>query len=380
MGDLTEKESSQSVKVTGSGAAGAEGTYVDTCNDALKSSVQGFDGVHCADVFLEDGVRKLQTNATATIESLFGEAVFPFTAIKVLTIGSNGDTIRTQIPDDSIDVTTTKTASETTDNDLAKKHRDELNADGNFSPLYRASVPRDSNIICIEALLVQTIRPDSGDVVLIVTGGVTATLVWDKIVDQSLALALFPHPRDCTKGTISVVGEIGVTETGRPPKRLFLQTAGFSSSMRVNGSVTPVVFKLTNSPLYEPARDMIVTELRIEATGNSLTNGDAKYIAINPLTNGHQIQIRSDGTLEYDQSMFAMHDIFHAFAIGNGSKFQLETGSNSDSLVAVFARPFFIRKVGSFGTPDDIIVTVKDDLTAASIKRLQMTAIGFFED
>lgn len=357
-----------------------DNTLIGNRNDALKAGLQGHDGVHTADVFLEDGVRKLQTNATATIESLFGEAVFPFTAIKILTVGANTNTIRVQIPDDSVDVTTTKTASEVTVNDLAKKVRDNLNATGAFNALYKASVPRDSNIICIEALLVQTIRPDSGDVVVTSTGSITFSLVWDKIIDQSLALALFPHPRDCTKGTISVVGEIGVIESGRPPKRLLLHNSGGSPDMSINGATTPVVFKLSNNAAYDDTKDFIVTELRIEATANTITNGSDKYLGVSALTNGHLIQVRSDGSLEYDENLKAVHDIMHAFAFGAGSKFQLEISSGDDVIVASFARPFYIRKAGSFGTPDDIIVTVRDDLSSAQINRLQMSVVGFFEE
>ena len=340
----------------------------------------GRDGFHFADVLLQDGIRKLQTTATATVESLFGEVVFPYTYIEINSIGVNGDTIRVQIPADSVDVTVTKTASETDVNDLAKKLRDALNANSFFNPLYKASTPRESHLVCIEALLIQTVRSASGSVIVTTTGSLTATLGFDTIIDRKISLALFPHPRDCRKGTISVVGEIGVLESGRPPKRLLLHTSGSSPAMNVNGSSTNVVFKLTNNTLYDQTRDLVVTELRFEATANTITVGQDKYVGINALTVGHRIQIRSDGNLEYDENMLGSHDILHSFAFGVGSKFQLEISSGDDCLVAVFARPFFIRKAGTFGTPDDIIVTVRDDLSSTQIKRLQMAVIGFFED
>ena len=130
--------------------------------------------------------------------------------------------MRTQIPDDSVDVTTTKTASEVTVNDLAKKHRDDLNADNNFKAIYKASVPRDSHLVCMQSILIQTERPDSGDVLHTTTGNIDTDLAYDTFIDRPIALALFPHPKDCRKGTINVTGEIGVIETGRPPKRLFV--------------------------------------------------------------------------------------------------------------------------------------------------------------
>lgn len=347
---------------------------------ATATQIIGRDGVHSADVFLEGGVRKLQTNATATVESLFGEAVFPFTAIKILALGSTGDTIKIEIPDDSVSVTTTQNVADTTLNDLVKRIADDLNADGTFNSLYEASVPRDSNIVCIEALLVQTLRSDSGDVVVTTPiGSISFSLIWDTIKDQSLALALFPHPRDCTKGTINVTGLVSVIESGRPPKRILLHDSGGSPDMGIDGT-TPVEFRLTNNTAFDTTQDFIVTELRIEATVNTLSNTFDKYVGIPALTNGHRVQIRSGGSLDYDELLKRVPDIFHSFVIGTGSKFDDKTGSGDDSLVAVFARPFIISKADSFLIDDDIVVTVQDDMSASAIKRLQMSVVGFFED
>lgn len=371
------------VNVKGDDGSARGGKITATTDGSKKrldssSKILGHDGSHHADIFLEGGVRKLQTSATATVESVAGKVVFPFTFIKVLTTGANGDTLRVQIPADSIDITITKTASEVDVHDIAQKMTDALNASGTFTALYEAETPRDSHEVCISSILIQTIRNSGGSVVVTSTGSLTFTLFSDRIIDHSLSLALFPHPRDCSKGTINVTGEIGVLETGRPPRRLLLKTTGGSShDMGINGATTPVVFKLSNNASYDPTRDFIVTELRIEATANTITNGSDKYVGVNALTNGHLIQVRSDGALEYDENMLAMHDIFHSFSFGVGSKFDLQISSGDDVLVAVFARPFFIRKVGTFATADDIIVTVRDDLSSTQINRLQMSAVGF---
>jgi hypothetical protein len=351
---------------------------VNQYTDEDDFKIKGNDGVHHADVFLEDGIRKLQTNATATVESLLGETVFPYTYLTIDNIGGNGDTIRVQIPDDSVDVTVTKTASETSDNDLAKKLRDALNADSNFDALYTAKTPRDSHLVCIESNLIQTIRPDSGDVILTTTGTLVATLGFDNIKDRPIALAIFPHPSDCRKGTINVTGEIGVLETGRPPKRLLLEDSSNSFDMDVNGSGTPVLFTLANNADYDPTRDFVVTELRIECVDGAIKLGNNKFMGMNSLSNGFLIQVRSDGNLEYDENIILTEDIHHAFVFGEGSKFDFIPGPADDSLVAVFARPFFVRKTGTFPTDDGITITVRDNLS--SISRLRMSAVGFFED
>jgi len=347
---------------------------------ATQAQLLGRDGVHTADVFLDEGVRRLQTSAKAVVESLLGEVVFPYTWIEVHDIGDIGDTMRTYIPDDSIDVTTTRTAGHLDDNDLAKQHRDDLKADGNFSALYEASVPRASHLVCLQAKLIQTLRPDSNDVQHFTTGNIDTTLAFDTFIDRPIALAIFPHPLDCRKGTINVTGEIGVIETGRPPIHLELMEVDENIEQNVVGSLgAPRIFKLSNNPKYiaNNEKDFIVTELRFEATTNAFSIGANKYIKVTALTNGHMFQIRSDGNLEYDETLKVTEDIHHQFAFGAGSKFDL-VGQSAYSLVAVFARPFFIRKIGTFGTPDEIIVTVQDNLSA--IGRIRVSAVGFFEE
>jgi len=230
-------------------------------SQAMK--LTGHDETHFADVLLQDGVRKLQTTATATVESLFGEVVFPYTWIEVNTVGNNGDSIRIEIPDDGVDVTYVKTASEVTVNDLAKKMRDALNADVTFKALYKSQTPRDSHLFCLSALLIQTVRPDSGDVILTVTGSLTATLAFDTIIDRKISLALFPHPSDCRKGTIGIFGEVNVISSGRPPRHMETMDSGLSIEQNIDGSSTPVLFKLSNNPDYiaQQDQDLIVTEL-----------------------------------------------------------------------------------------------------------------------
>ena len=109
-------------------------------NDNAKVVVTGQDGVHGADVVLDEGVKRLQVGGTvsATVESLFGKVVYPYTYFEVDAIGDNGDTVRVQIPDDSVDVTYTKVAADVDTNELAKSIADELNDDSTFAALYKA--------------------------------------------------------------------------------------------------------------------------------------------------------------------------------------------------------------------------------------------------
>lgn len=345
-----------------------------------QGKILGADGLYEADVILQGGVKRVATTSIALVESLLGEVVFPYTWIEVHDIGGIGDTMRTQIPGDGVDVTTTRTANEVTVNDLAKKHRDELNNNSNFDAFFEASVPRASHLVCMQSKLIQTVRDFGGAILHTNTGTMETVLEHDTFLDRPIALAIFPHPKDCRKGTINVTGEIGVLETGRPPKRLLLMDSAGNFEQNINGSTTPTTFTLRNNPVYQAHQDqdMIVTELRIEATSGSINVGAGKYIRVGMLANGHRFQVRSDGELEYDENLKLSEDIHHAFAFGVGSKFEIFNTAGDGSLVAVFARPFFIRKEGTFGIPDDIIVDVRDDFRL--IERLRVSAVGFFED
>jgi len=360
----------------------------DNDNTVTVISDGGGSGVK-ADVNLISGKNRLAVDSLTQVEELLGETVFPQTYITIDVVGAIGDTLKTDIAAPSAVSVTTTVVSGDSDNDFAKRHRDELNADGNFSSLYKATTPRDSHLVCIQSLLIQTTREIAGDVAITLTGSMAATLGFDVIVVQPLPLALFPASQDCRKGTISVQGIIGIVESGRPPKRLLLESSSSLpgqggpnplADQSIDGSSTDRVFTLSNNSSFDTSRDFLVTELRIESTAGSMQLGAEKYIEVSELSTGHLFEVRSDGNLEYNENLKLMEDIHHAFAFGGGSKFDLITGSGDVSLVAVFSRPFFIRKTGTFATDDDVMVTVRDDLSSTSIGRLQVSAVGFFEE
>lgn len=188
-------------------AGGLHEANATTDNDeALVVIADGSGSGRQADVVLDSGVNKLATQATVTVEQLLGQTLKPITAITIDTLGSNGDTVRVEIPDDSVDVTSTKTASETDVELMAQLLVDDLNADGTFSALYEASRSTSSNIVCIEALETRTERPDAGDVVLSFTGTMDGTLYWDTIIRRGIPLQVFPSPDDCRLGSINIGG------------------------------------------------------------------------------------------------------------------------------------------------------------------------------
>ena len=353
-------------------------------NSAFTSTViRGRDGTHECDVILEGGVRRLQTTAQATITGgLFGRTVFPSTIMTIDTAPTSGDQLRFQIADDSIDVTTTFATEGL--NDAARRVRDDLNTDSNFDALYTARVPGDSNQICIEANEIFTLRTDSGDVVMTTPTATTlaATLLFDTINERNIDLAIFPSNDDCTKGTINVQGEVGSLITGRPPEFFFLETSGNASSMRVNGSVTPVEFRLTNNSNWDTTRDFTVTQVRVMAGAQGINYGSGEFLKISTLTNGVDFMIRSGGAERYTVNIKEAEDFIEFMSVGSASRAQRETGTGNDVALYTFDVPFRVRRAGTF-TPDpddDVIVTINDNLTSGQISRFRMSIVGFYED
>ena len=117
----------------------------------FPTKITGGDEQYVADVILKDARKALVTDATVTIEQLFGrdpQATSWFyigTSTDADGVGAIGDTVRVQIPSavspigviyPTVDVTTTVTSNETLDDSpeeaLAKLICSDLNLDTNF--------------------------------------------------------------------------------------------------------------------------------------------------------------------------------------------------------------------------------------------------------
>ena len=206
-----------------------------------------------------------------------------------------------------------------------------------------------------------------------------ATLLFDTIDERNIDLAIFPSTDDCTKGTINVQGEVGSLITGRPPEIFRLETSANSSSMRVNGSITPVEFRLTNNSNWDPDRNFVCSQIRIVASAQSIEYGSNQFFKIAALTNGVDMVIRSGGAQRYTVNFKTCDDILEDFSVGTSARAQREEGTGNDIVLYTFDVPFRVRRSGTFSTDDDIIVTINDDITSGQITRFRMTAVGFYE-
>ena len=360
MGDLTDGQRTEVVRITGG------------------------DELHQADVILMDGIKRLRTDAIVTVQELLGQFVYADTFFDINTIGSNDDTITVSIPDDSVTVVTTKTASETDVIILADKVRDALNNNVNFALSFKAVRMKSNPRIYITAKNPGKIgeRPDSGDFAVSATGGITYTLGFDNIIRRKKDLALFPHPLDFGLGTINITGEV-TTIAGAVSDQFYkyaLHTT-YGNNLLQNGSlVTPVNFYIY--PDTGGQTDMFVDELRFFGGGNGIKF--AQFLAKNvKLTNGILIEIKSDNTVKQLPIIYSTEDFKNVFAFGSAANFSINVQAGAYQFLAVnlFGTPFSLRKDGTFGAGnnDYIKISIRDDLRTVAAE-LKFLANGFSQE
>ena len=340
----------------------------------FKSTITGGDEVHIADVKLQAGVKRLQTSASVTVEETSGAFVFAQQFFTVITTGAIGSTIRVQITDDSIDVTTTVTASEVGDPiAFAQLIVDTLNADTNFDAVYSALKGALDSRVFITAIVPGPSgeRLDANDLQVTFTGS-TGLLNADVIEQGKKILGLVPHPLDRNLGTINISGTINILPA-EISKRYFelFKNAG-SSDMLVDGSTTPIVFTV---PL-NINDEIFVEQIRCFGGGNGIKFG--QFLSKNSLlTNGVTIEIQSLGDVINLEPIKSTEDWKNLFA-SDVPQFRVEIQSGKDQFIAILKPPlpFPLAPVGDFVPDDHITITINDDLTSG-ISQLECGAVGF---
>ena len=138
-------------------------------NDAIKTAIQGNDGNYCADVTLQNGIRRLQTTGLVQIEELFGQDNIADTWFALGTfedcsgIDSAGDQIRIQIAagcdateNPAVDYTYTVTAADMSATFPEISVRDNIingiNNDTNFKKSWDADSIKDNGIVNISSI------------------------------------------------------------------------------------------------------------------------------------------------------------------------------------------------------------------------------------
>jgi len=343
------------------------------------TQITGGDEVHVADVVNVGGEKQLAVKATINIEELLGKFVFAQSFFTITTTGAIGSTIRVEIADDSIDVTSTVTASESGDPiEFAKLVVSDLNADSNFNAVFFAIKGESDSRVFIVALLPGPSgeRADVGDLVVTFTGS-TGVLDDDQILQGMKPLALFPNRKDRDIGNINVQGTIFSIPAGVSKRFFSFMENGGSSNLRVDGSSTPVTF--TVQP-QNSADEAIVTQIRCYGGGTSIKYG--QFLSIpSSLTNGIEIEIQSEEEIFTFSLIKNTEDWKNLFAVPGGDDFQLSFQAGADQFIAIFdpGVPIPLKKLGTFTTDDSITVKIQDDLTGTQLKQLECAVLGFLQ-
>jgi hypothetical protein len=357
--------------------------------DAQKVRVTGASG-QLADVFLQAGTNRLATDATVTVEELFGQDPIPDTYFRIDNAGNTNDTLRVQVaatssdpssPDrdvPAVDKTITVTASEAGD-ELALRDKviTDLNADSNFSASLKAQKVVDRAIVHVTSKFFSMSgefyeRPNTNDFQVTTTGSVSVTVGFDTIESRGKSTSLARDPDNPHRlGILGVAGSVQVTPGALSDLYIEHALNGASKNLLVNGSVTPVVFQITTVS----NEDIFVESLRFHGSASTIKWG--QFLAISTLTNGLLVEIKSDDTSFAFDAIVDTDDFKNEW--NYRQPFELFDQPSSVSFTASYSlsTPFPLRATGTFSTDDYVKVTVRDNLISASLISLEFQAFGF---
>ena len=346
-----------------------------------------------------DGKNALATDARVIVESTFGFDPLPDSWFQIINAGTAGDTITIYIagttadpsvPDSDVPAyskTFTVLAGET-GNELALRDRiiTELNTDPVFKDTckLKAFDVTDRAIVHISSEKFSLSgefweRPNVGDFDVTYTGAIQVNIGFDNFVSRSKPISISRDPDSPHNlGVFGISGTVNVQ--AKDLDDLFIENAvdeNGSPDLTVNGSIaSPKDFMVKASEVT----DIFVEELRFYGQGNGITYKNF-LSQNNPLTNGVEVEIKSDNTTTTLPLLKTTADFKNKFAFGRGSSgFSLDVASGRDDFLAVFTfnNPFIIKVKDSFGVGNDdyIRVRIRDNL-ASGIAEFEFIAKGF---
>jgi len=372
---------------------GTDNTIIGNNNDAIKTAIQGDDGNYCADVVLQNGIKRLQTTGLVQIEELFGQDNIADTWFALGTfedcsgIDSAGDQIRVQIAagcdaieNPAVDYTYTVTAADMSATFPEISVRDNmisgLNADTNFKKSWDADSVKDNGIVHISSIFRGEFgeRSTSGDFsVTVTTGSSVVTAAFDNVIRRGKSTSLSRDPDDKRIGILGISGNVSVSAS--TINNIFeddLYNATYGIDMAVNCATTPIVFRLEALTDY----DLFVEEIRFHGVANGIKF--SQFLNLNlSLTNGIEVLLQSDENLTDFRHIYITDDFKARWASIGGFQLNVQAGYDHFSSIRRFdstALPI-IRAAGTFTTDDYIQVTIADNISA--IGTLYCTVIGF---
>lgn len=368
----------------------------------VKSKIVGSDGSTVADVELIAGKKKLLTDATVTVEEVFGQDPFPDSYFKITQAGSIGDTVRLQVaattadpsaPDSDItavDLTYTLVSADAGDEfTLRDNIVVYLNAQSSFiNAFLKAQKVKDIPIVHITSTKRSMSgefyeRPNGGDFNVTTTGVTTVSLGFNDFKARGKSTSLARDPDSPHRlGILGISGSVLVTPGSI--ENLYIENAKSSGSadMRVGGSLgTPVVFTI---PL-NATKSVFIQEVRFYGGGNSVKFEQfLSKSGSGGLSNGIKVEIKSNNFVTTLPIIKTTEDFKNKFSFGGGgpgATFRIDIQAGADQVAAAFIPevPFVLKKVGTFPTDDYIKVFVQDDLSSG-LSELEMIVRGFLRE
>jgi hypothetical protein len=372
---------------------------MDLIKGIFASQVQlvGDDEAHNVDVFLQNGVRRMQTSGLVQIEQLLGQDPIPDTWFTVENAGLENDTFRIEIagtsndpssPDrdlPAVDFTYTVLAGEVGDElKVAKSIEEALNADTTFQ---NAKLKADMfnaelavlHITSTERSLAGDFfeRPDGGDVAVTTTGTADVTLAFDTLKSQGKATSLDRDPKDPRVGILGISGSVRVRADN--VSKLFSTRAmnGGAEDLTVNGSGTPVIFTVNANPAGGDVK--FVETVKLYGTDGNIKVGEENFMGTNAaLSNGLEVSIYTNEEVTVLPALKTTNDLLARFAT-RPSDAEIINQSGGDYLIAAF--DLVSRNISIVlepGTTDRIEIKVQDDIS--SVSSMFLSVEGFEEE
>lgn len=379
---------------------GAAVSYSADSEPHMKTKVCGEDEVYCADVILKDGNQRLSTDATVTVEQIFGQDpqgttyfYFGNTLEDANGIGTAGNTVRVQIPAaaaplnlvyPAVDVTYTITAGDVASSNpertVAQNVCSALAANSNFSNAkWKCDVAKDFALVHISSRLFNEFGTRT-TWTLTCSGTTICKRGFDDISRRGKPTELSRSPNDPRQGILAIAGSVS-TIPGSIGDRFFeyLKTSpGNRNNMLVNCS-TYVSATCDFRVIPDPVKRIFVEYISCFGGGNGIKFGQMLSKSGGPLTNGIEIEIRSEGSVFNFPAMKSTENFKNLFATRSGQDFRIDIQSGSDQFIAQFrpAVAFSLEPQGTVAGGDDYIVArVKDNLSSG-IQQLECAAFGF---
>ena len=358
-----------------------------------------------ADVINDGGIHRVATSTTITSVNVpLGKDPIPDMYVTILTAPSAiGDTLQIQIAGTTKDSTTPDRdlpALDETYVAVAADIGDELAFANNFADWLNAQPSIANAFLAVEAVddnravihITSTIfslngefaeRPNAADVSFTATGGITLLQdgTNDRLLSRAKEVSLARDPNNPHRlGVQNVSGTVRLRaqEVEQILKEYLTDVlTGLSDQLAVDGSITPVYFRISANPVG--GLDKVVEILKFIISDTNIKVSGGKFLGENsPLANGIEVKFYKDGVLRYTEPLIReTREMLGQWTVPAGTS-DIISQSGGDYLESSFSLvganlQFPLRA----GKNDYIEVKIQDKID--TVDSMKLLAGGFLE-